>query len=60
MLRQGLHHALEGREGVGSRVISRALGYLPGYHCRPQRPFGPIVGRLNSGVLKEPQQALSP
>ena len=53
---QSCHYALEGGAGLGSPIVFRALGYLPGDHRRPQRPFGPIVGRLNARVLQEPPQ----
>ncbi len=55
---QGLPHTFTGRDGLGSRLIFRALRPLPRAHRRPHDARGPLVRRLDlRGRQKAPQVA---
>lgn len=56
VFRQCPHHTGEGRKGVGSRQVFRALRHLACDYRRPQGSLRPIVGRLDARVVQEAQQ----
>jgi hypothetical protein len=50
------HYTGEGCEGVRSSPVLRAMPDFAGDHCRAQRPFRAIVGRLDPKVRQKTQQ----
>ena len=53
---KGLQNAGEGFESSGSRLSLRTMGNLTCNHCRPEVPFGPIVGGFHAIFAEEAQQ----
>ena len=56
LLCQRPYHTGEGRKGVCSGVVFRALRDLASDHGGTQGPLGPVVRRLDARVLQEAQQ----
>ena len=53
---QGPDYAGEGREGIRTTDVLRAVRYLPRDHCRAERSLSTVVGRLNAWIIQETQQ----
>ena len=53
LLDGGSNHAGEGREGMGPAFVLGAMRNFSGNHRRPQRPFGPVVGRFHLWLVEE-------
>ena len=56
LLCQRAYHTGEGRKGLCSGLVFRALRHLASDHGRTQGPLGPVVRRLNARVLQEAQE----
>ena len=53
---QSPDYAGEGREGIRTTDVLRAVRYLPRDHCRAERSLSTVVGRLNAWIIQETQQ----
>ena len=50
---QGPDYAGEGREGIRTTDVLRAVRYLPRDHCPTERSLSTVVGRLNAWIIQD-------